>query len=140
LVSLSPVVSKAPDFAILVRNFKPLILNGYSARKIRTFLIPLVVRAALRSKCGVVIAKVFGVYGTMVSFRIRRKLTRSLPWFAQEDPDQEKGFSSRSSFQRSTDSQGMRRRGSLDRRSDRLVHDQHKLGHLSKSAGGPRRY
>ena len=41
LVSLSPVVSKAPDFAILVRNFKRLILNGYSARKVRTFRIPL---------------------------------------------------------------------------------------------------
>ena len=42
LVSLSPVVSKAPDFAILVRNFKRLILNGYSVREIRTFRIPLV--------------------------------------------------------------------------------------------------
>jgi hypothetical protein len=42
LVSLSPVVSKAPDFAILVRNFKQLILNGYSVREIRTFRIPLV--------------------------------------------------------------------------------------------------
>ena len=42
LVSLSPVVSKAPDFAILVRNFKCLILLGYSAQEIRTFRIPLV--------------------------------------------------------------------------------------------------
>ena len=50
LVSLSPVVSKAPDFAILVRNFKPLILNGYSARRICTFRILLVTRGALRSK------------------------------------------------------------------------------------------
>ena len=40
LVSLSPVVSKAPDFAILVRNFKRLILNGYSARRTPTFRIP----------------------------------------------------------------------------------------------------
>ena len=40
LVSLSLVVSKAPDFAILVRNFKRLILNGYSARRTRTFRIP----------------------------------------------------------------------------------------------------
>ena len=42
LVSLCPVVSKAPDFAILVRNFKCLILFGYSAQEIRTFRIPLV--------------------------------------------------------------------------------------------------
>ena len=63
LVSLRPSVSKAPDFAILVRNFKQLILNGYSARKIRTFRIPLVVRAALRSKCGVEIAEGLGAYG-----------------------------------------------------------------------------
>ena len=56
LVSLSPVVSKAPDFAILVRNFKRLILNGYSARRTRTFRIPPVVRGALRSKRGVEIA------------------------------------------------------------------------------------
>ena len=41
-VSLCPVVSKAPDFAILVRNFKWLILLGYSVQKIRTFRIPLV--------------------------------------------------------------------------------------------------
>jgi hypothetical protein len=40
LVSLSPVVSKAPDFAILVRNFKRLILNGYQSRRARTFRIP----------------------------------------------------------------------------------------------------
>ena len=52
LVSLSPVVSKAPDFAILVRYFKRLILNGYSAREVRTFRIPLAVRAALRWKYG----------------------------------------------------------------------------------------
>ena len=42
LVSLRPSVSKAPDFAILVRNFKRLILNGYSAQEIRTFRIPFV--------------------------------------------------------------------------------------------------
>ena len=52
LVSLSPVVSKAPDFAILVRNFKRLILNGYSMCEIRTFRIPFAVRAALRWKYG----------------------------------------------------------------------------------------
>ncbi len=40
LVSLSLVVSKAPDFSILVRNFKRLILNGYLAQEIRTFRIP----------------------------------------------------------------------------------------------------
>ena len=50
LVSLSPVVSKAPDFAILVRNFKGLILNGYSAQKVRTFRILLVTRGVLRWK------------------------------------------------------------------------------------------
>ena len=53
LVSLSPVVSKAPDFAILVRNFKRFILNGYSARRARTFRIPFVTRGVLRSKRGV---------------------------------------------------------------------------------------
>ena len=32
-VSLRPILSKAADFAILVRNFKQLILGGYSAQK-----------------------------------------------------------------------------------------------------------
>ena len=40
LVSLCPVVSKAPDVAILVRNSRRLILLGYSEQKIRTFRIP----------------------------------------------------------------------------------------------------
>ena len=63
-VSLSPSVSKAPDFAILVRNFKRLILNGYSAQEIRTFRILLVARRVLRSKRSVEFAGGFRVYGT----------------------------------------------------------------------------
>lgn len=78
-VSLSPVVSKAPDFAILVRNFKRLILNGYSAQEIRTFRIPLVTRGALRSKSGAEIAVALGVYGTALSRRLK-------PLVAQRQP------------------------------------------------------
>ena len=48
-VSLRPIVSKAPDFAILVRNFKRLILNGYSAREIRTFRTPIVAEGSLKA-------------------------------------------------------------------------------------------
>ena len=40
LVSLSPFVSKAPDFANLVRIFKSLIFPRYWAAEIRTFRIP----------------------------------------------------------------------------------------------------
>jgi hypothetical protein len=52
LVSLSPVVSKAPDIAVLVRNFKGLILNGYSTQEFGVFRISLAVRGALRWKYG----------------------------------------------------------------------------------------
>ena len=78
-VSLSPVVSKAPDFAILVRNFKRLILNGYSAQEIRTIRIPLAVRATRRSKWGAEIARGFGVSGTALSRRLK-------PLVAQRQP------------------------------------------------------
>ena len=60
LVSLSLIVSKAADFAILVRNFKRLILMSYSAREVRTFRIPPVARRVLRSNRDVDITETLG--------------------------------------------------------------------------------
>ena len=69
----------------------------------------------------------------------RKRNTDYLPSSEQAGSDQEKGSSSRSSFQRSTGTHGRRLRASRDPRSYRLVHDRHRRGHLSRSADGPTR-
>ena len=79
---------------------------------------------------------ILGVHRAAEHSRTQRTRTCFLPWFAQEDPDQERGSSFRSSFRRSAGIHGMRRRGFG---MDAVVDPRVRTGVQPKPKGGPNR-